>query len=79
MVGVNFAVGFLRGDGADEVYTPIETVARHVNYLVERIGPGRVGFGSDFDGAEVLRGIGDASGSRGCSRPCGRAATTTRR
>jgi membrane dipeptidase len=50
MVGVNFAVGFLRGDGADEEDTPIETVVR------------RVGFGSDFDGAEVPRGIGDASG-----------------
>jgi membrane dipeptidase len=62
MVGVNFAVGFLREDGADEEDTPIETVVRHVDYLVERIGPGRVGFGSDFDGAEVPRGIGDASG-----------------
>jgi membrane dipeptidase len=62
MVGVNFAVGFLRGDGADEEDTPIETVVRHVDYLVEGIGPGRVGFGSDFDGAEVPRGIGDASG-----------------
>jgi membrane dipeptidase len=62
MVGVNFAVGFLRKDGKDEEDTPIETVVRHVDYLVERIGVERVGFGSDFDGARVPRGIGDASG-----------------
>jgi membrane dipeptidase len=62
MVGVNFAVGFLREDGAEEEETPVETVVRHVDYLVERVGIDRVGFGSDFDGAKVPRGIGDASG-----------------
>ena len=62
MVGVNFAVGFVREDGKEDEDTPIEDVARHVDYLVERIGVGRVGFGSDFDGAKVPRGIGDASG-----------------
>ena len=35
---------------------------RHVDYLVERLGVERVGFGSDFDGAKVPREIGDASG-----------------
>ena len=62
MVGVNFAVGFLREDGKDEEDTPIETVVRHVDYLAERLGIERVGFGSDFDGAKVAREIGDASG-----------------
>jgi len=62
MVGVNFAVAFLREDGAEEEDTPIEDVVRHVDYLVERVGVERVGFGSDFDGAKVPRGIGDASG-----------------
>jgi membrane dipeptidase len=61
MVGVNFAVAFLREDGAEED-TPIEDVVRHVDYLVERVGVERVGFGSDFDGAKVPREIGDASG-----------------
>jgi membrane dipeptidase len=61
LVGVNFAVGFLREDGKDEEDTPIETVVRHVDYLVERIGVERVGFGSDFDGAKVPLEIGDAS------------------
>jgi membrane dipeptidase len=62
MVGVNFAVSFLREDGHDDEDTPLETVARHVDYLVERVGEDRVGFGSDFDGAKVPREIGDASG-----------------
>ena len=62
MVGVNFAVAFLREDGQDEEDTPLEILARHVDYLVERVGPDRVGFGSDFDGAKVPRDLGDASG-----------------
>jgi membrane dipeptidase len=62
MVGVNFAVGFLREDGKKEEDTPIEDVVRHLDYLVDRVGIGRVGFGSDFDGAKVPRGIGDVSG-----------------
>ena len=62
MVGVNFAVAFLREDGRERVDTPLETVVRHVDYLVERLGMERVGFGSDFDGARVPREIGDVSG-----------------
>ena len=62
MVGVNFAVAFLREDGQDEEDTPLETVVRHIDYLVERVGIGRVGFGSDFDGAKMPRELGDASG-----------------
>ena len=34
----------------------------HVDYLVERLGVERAGFGSDFDGAKVPREIGDVSG-----------------
>ena len=62
MVGVNFAVSFLREDGQDNADTPLETVVRHVNHLVERLGIDRVGFGSDFDGAKVPEAIGDVSG-----------------
>lgn len=62
MVGVNFHVGFLREDGGREVDTPLETVVRHVDYLVERLGIDRVGFGSDFDGATMPRDVGDAAG-----------------
>jgi membrane dipeptidase len=62
MVGVNFAVAFLREDGRNEADTPLEAVVRHVDYLVERLGVDRVGFGSDFDGATIPQEIGDASG-----------------
>ena len=62
MVGVNLAVAFLREDGRDDAKTPLETISRHVDYLVERVGIDRVGFGSDFDGAKVPQGIGDVSG-----------------
>ena len=62
MVGVNFAVGFLREDGHDSEDTPLGTVVRHVDYLVERVGIEGVGFGSDFDGAKVPKEIGDVSG-----------------
>lgn len=62
IVGVNFAVGFLREDGRDDEDTPIETVVQHIEYLVERVGIDGVGFGSDFDGAKIPREIGDASG-----------------
>ena len=62
MVGVNFAVGFLREDGGESEDTPLETVVRHVDYLVERVGIEKVGFGSDFDGARVPKEIGDVSG-----------------
>ena len=62
MVGVNFAVAFLREDGRDDADTPLDTVVRHVDYLVGRVGIDRVGFGSDFDGATVPKEIGDVSG-----------------
>lgn len=65
MVGVNFAVAFLREDGAEKEDTPISSVVRHVDYLVERLGIDRVGFGSDFDGAKVPEAIGDVAGLPG--------------
>ena len=37
-------------------------MTRHLDYLVERIGIDRVGFGSDFDGVLISREIGDMSG-----------------
>ncbi|MDX1992934.1 MAG: dipeptidase [bacterium] len=53
MVGLNFAVGFLREDGGNGVDTPLDVLVRHIDYLVERLGVERVGFGSDFDGATM--------------------------
>lgn len=62
MVGVNFAVAFIREDGAPNPDTPLEDVVRQFDYLVECLGIDRVGFGSDFDGAMVPTELGDASG-----------------
>jgi membrane dipeptidase len=62
MVGVNFAVSFLRPDGRANADTELAAMVDHVDYLVERLGVTRVGFGSDFDGATVPRPIGDVAG-----------------
>jgi membrane dipeptidase len=62
MVGLNFAVSFLREDGRSDADTPIEVMTQHIDYLVERLGIDRVGFGSDFDGAKISQAIGDVAG-----------------
>jgi membrane dipeptidase len=63
IVGVNFAVSFLREDGwnvPDD--TPITEIVRHVDYLADRMGIDHVAFGSDFDGTEIPAELGDAAG-----------------
>ncbi len=62
MVGLNFAVSFLRSDGFNDANTPLETMVRHIDYLVEHLGIDHVGLGSDFDGATVPQDIKDVTG-----------------
>ncbi|MFL5926286.1 MAG: dipeptidase [Gaiellaceae bacterium] len=62
VVGVNFAVTFLREDGHNEPTTPITEIVRHVDYLAERMGIDHVAFGSDFDGALIPAELGGAAG-----------------
>ncbi len=62
IVGVNFAITFLREDGLERRDTPITEIVRHVDYLVERMGVDHVAFGSDFDGAVVPDALGGVSG-----------------
>jgi len=62
IVGVNFAVSFLREDGRIDADTPLERVVRHVEHLLAHAGEDGVGFGSDFDGATVPDAIGDVAG-----------------
>lgn len=66
MVGVNFAVGFLTRAGGNTVVrdpnTPMSTIADHFDYLIERVGIDRVGFGTDFDGATIPNEVKDAAG-----------------
>lgn len=61
MVGLNYAVGFLREDGGPDTNTPLDVLVRHIDYLVQRLGIERVGLGSDFDGATMPHDLSDAS------------------
>jgi membrane dipeptidase len=62
IVGVNFAVTFLREDGYERPDTPITEIVRHVDYLAERMGIDHVALGSDFDGAVIPDELGGAAG-----------------
>jgi len=65
MVGLNYAVCFLREDGENRSDTPFEVMLRHLDYLIEHLGEDRVGLGSDFDGATIPKSIGTAAGLPG--------------
>jgi membrane dipeptidase len=60
LVGIVFAVSFLRPDFAENPDTPVELIAEHARYVADRIGPEHVALGSDFDGALLPSGL-DAS------------------
>ncbi|HET9675878.1 MAG TPA: dipeptidase [Solirubrobacterales bacterium] len=62
LVGIVFATVFLRPDFRDEAETPLALIAEHARYVAERIGPGHVALGSDFDGATVPAELGDVAG-----------------
>jgi membrane dipeptidase len=62
LVGVNFAVTFLRPDGRRTKDTPLELIIAHIEHMLEHVGEDGVGFGSDFDGAQMPAELGDASG-----------------
>lgn len=62
MVGVNFATGFLNADGRKTSDQGFDAVLRHLDHLITHLGEDRVGFGSDFDGAEVPVKLKDAAG-----------------
>lgn len=62
LVGVNYAVSFLRPDGGRKADTPLDVVVDHMAYLVDKLGEDGVGLGSDFDGALIPKGIGTVAG-----------------
>ena len=49
LVGINFAVGFLRPDGKMDPDTPLEVMAKHFSYIADLIGVEHLALGSDFD------------------------------
>lgn len=62
LVGIVFAVPFLRPDFAEDPDTPLQLIARHVRYVADRIGADHVALGSDFDGATIPAALGGAAG-----------------
>lgn len=62
LVGINFGVLFLRGDGVKNPDTGLDVLVRHVAYIAERIGIDHVALGSDFDGTTIPQALGDAAG-----------------
>jgi membrane dipeptidase len=61
VVGLNYNVGFLRPDCANNDDTPMSVLADHVDYLVDKLTIDGVALGSDFDGANMPRDLSDAS------------------
>jgi membrane dipeptidase len=62
LVGIVFAVPFLRPDFSDDPDTPLGLIARHAAYIAERIGVDHVALGSDFDGAPIPAAVGGVEG-----------------
>ena len=62
VVGINFAVSFLREDGAQDADTPLSEIVRHARYVAGRIGVDHVAFGSDFEGALMPDELGGIAG-----------------
>lgn len=62
LVGIVFAVRFLRDDGESDTDTPLSVLVAHVRHAIDRMGVEHVALGSDFDGADVPDALGDAAG-----------------
>lgn len=62
LVGITFAVRFLRPDMAGETDVSLDTIVDHVCHAAEVGGIEHVALGSDFDGTLVPDGIADAAG-----------------
>jgi membrane dipeptidase len=62
LVGLNFSTGFLRADGMGAADLGLDVMVRHLDYLIERLGEGHVGLGSDFDGCTVPEPLKDVTG-----------------
>jgi membrane dipeptidase len=62
LVGLNFATGFLRGDGRWDSLTGPDVLVGHLEHMLRIAGEDCVGFGSDFDGARIPSFIGNVTG-----------------
>ncbi len=62
LVGIVFAVPFLRADGHDDPDTPLSVLVAHIRHAADVAGIDHVALGSDFDGATMPAAIGDVAG-----------------
>ncbi len=62
MVGLNFATVFLSPEGKREPFRGWDPMLRHLDHLIGALGEDHVGFGSDFDGAQMPADLGDVAG-----------------
>lgn len=62
IVGLSFVTAFLREDGKMRADTAIDTILRHLDYLIDKVGIDCIGFGSDFDGAVIPEQMKDVTG-----------------
>ena len=68
LVGVSLSVSELRPDGHNDPATPLGDVLRHMDHLLDVLGPEGVAIGSDLDGAVLPEEVGNAGGCRTWSR-----------
>jgi membrane dipeptidase len=61
LVGIVFAVTFVRADGHDDPDTPLSTIVAHVRHAVAVAGIDHVALGSDFDGATMPAPLADVA------------------
>ena len=62
LVGIVFAVPFIRADSRDDPDTPLTTLVAHIRHAADVAGLDHVALGSDFDGATMPDAIGDVAG-----------------
>ena len=62
LVGLNLATFFLRPDGRARRDTPLTDALRLLDHLLAHLGEDGVGIGSDFDGCQLPKAIGDVAG-----------------
>jgi membrane dipeptidase len=61
VVGLNFHVGFLRPDGAEDPDTPVETLVAHAQHVAAVAGIDALALGTDLDGATMPDPLADVS------------------
>ncbi|WP_319531411.1 dipeptidase [uncultured Cohaesibacter sp.] len=65
LVGLNYAVGFLRKDGDKfNQDVSIDCMVDHIAYLLDFLGEDGVALGSDFDGATIPSAISNVAGNQ---------------